>query len=51
MLLQGLWLSLLMRWREEGTLNRRVTAFDLDFQSLAVVGGEAQELHQGKLPL
>ena len=28
----------------EGTLSRRVTAFDLDLQSVTVVGGEAQEL-------
>lgn len=35
----------------EGTLNRRVTTFDLDFQSLTVAGGEGQELHPAKLPL
>lgn len=33
-LLQVLWLSLLVRWCGEGTLNRRGTAFNLDFQSL-----------------
>lgn len=43
-MLQGLWRSLLAMWVGRGSLNRRVTAFDLDLQSVAMVGGEAQEL-------